>query len=234
MGNPPLTYNVIQDYGRITLQDAQNKAQTYVGQQVQNAQDSYMLHLFIIESLTDTFKSQVLLYEADYTITPQGRQQPMKDGPTLLKTYLQAPNTEFKRYLKMRKAEYWDEHQDYTVEQLMLLAENKKNLKQSGEWGKLTEEEAEIVALNAKLDILKYESPKKQDNKMKQDDKKSPTPADKKKDEAKDKTKRMKTKTKSKEMNSGQETLLLVSPSSKQNHKRMGTMGPPQIRRMQQ
>ena len=44
----------------------------------------------------------------------------------------------------------------------MLLAENKyKNLKQSGEWGKLTEEEAKIVALNAKLDILKHKSPKK-------------------------------------------------------------------------
>ena len=57
VGNPPLNYNHIQDYGRITLQDVQNKVQTYVGQQVQNAQDSYMLHLFIIESLTDTLKS---------------------------------------------------------------------------------------------------------------------------------------------------------------------------------
>ena len=51
--------------------------------------------------------------------------------------------------------------------------------------GKLTEEEAEIVALNAKLDILKHKSPKKQHNKMKQDNKKSPTLADKKKDEDK-------------------------------------------------
>ena len=38
----------------------------------------------------------------------------------------------------------------------MWLAENKyKSLKQSGEWGKLTDEEVEIVALDAKIDILK-------------------------------------------------------------------------------
>ena len=38
----------------------------------------------------------------------------------------------------------------------MLLAENKyKNLKQAGEWGNLSEAEADIVALNAKIDVLK-------------------------------------------------------------------------------
>ena len=70
----------------------------------------------------------------------------------LWKTYLQAPDAEFKRYIKTLKAEYEDECQDYSAEQLMLLAENKyKNLKQAGEWGNLSDAEAEIVALNAKI-----------------------------------------------------------------------------------
>ena len=38
----------------------------------------------------------------------------------------------------------------------MLLAENKyKNSKQAGEWGNLSDAEAEIVALNAKIEVLK-------------------------------------------------------------------------------
>ena len=48
-------------------------------------QDSYILYIFLIESLTDAFKVQVLLYETDYTITPVGGRPAMKDGPTLLK-----------------------------------------------------------------------------------------------------------------------------------------------------
>ena len=196
VGLPPTSYNLFRNYGRMSLQDVQAKALTYVGIQGCEAQDSYMLYNFLIESLTDSFKAQVLLYEQDYTITPMGGQPAMKDGPTLLKqliiltyidnrattahiretlinmtyqltqlqgdttafndwvreqvrqlaargtsapdllmylwkTYLQAPDAEFKCYIKTLKAEYEDERQDYSAEQLMLLAKNKyKNLKQ--------------------------------------------------------------------------------------------------------
>ena len=46
---------------------------------------SYMLYLFIIKSLTDTFKAQVLFYEEDYMVTNTASTASMKDGPTLLK-----------------------------------------------------------------------------------------------------------------------------------------------------
>ena len=85
VGLPPTSYNLIRDYGRMSLQDVQAKALTYVGIQGREAQDSYMLYNFLIESLTDSFKAQVLLYEQDYTVTPIGGQPAMKDGPTLLK-----------------------------------------------------------------------------------------------------------------------------------------------------
>ena len=85
VGLPPTSYNLVRNYGRMSLQDVQAKALTYVGIQGREAQDSYMLYNFLIESLTDSLKAQVLLYEKDYTITPMGGQSPMKDGPTLLK-----------------------------------------------------------------------------------------------------------------------------------------------------
>ena len=91
----------------------------------------------------------------------------------LWKTYLQAPDAEFKRYIKTLKAEYEDERQDYPAEQLMLLAANKyKNLKQAGEWGNLSEAEAEILALNAKIDVLKQKGTKKPEGKSKKEENK--------------------------------------------------------------
>ena len=69
----------------MSLQDVQTKALTSVGLQGREAQDTYMLYNFLIESLTEAFKAQVLLYEQDYTITPMGGLPSMKDGPTLLK-----------------------------------------------------------------------------------------------------------------------------------------------------
>ena len=54
----------------------------------------------------------------------------------------------------------------------MLLAENKyKNLKQAGEWGNLSDAEAEIVAINAKIDVLKQKGTKKPEGKTKKEDK---------------------------------------------------------------
>ena len=55
----------------------------------------------------------------------------------------------------------------------MLLAENKyKNLKQAGDWGNLSEAEAEIVALNAKIDVLKQKGTKKPEGKSKKEENK--------------------------------------------------------------
>ena len=231
----------------MSLQDVQAKALNYVGIQGRESQDSYMLYNFLIESLTDSFKAQVLLYEQDYFITHMRGQPDMKDGPTLLKrlimltyvdnratmayiretlidmthqltnlqgditsfndwvrdqvhqlaargtsapdflmypwkTYLQALDAEFKCYIKTLKAEYEDERQDYSAEQQMLLAENNyNNLKQAGDWGNLSEAEAEIVALNAKIDVLKQDGTKETDGKAKKEDKHDDNKKEKKK-----------------------------------------------------
>ena len=104
----------------------------------------------------------------------------------LWKTYLQAPDAEFKCYIKTLKAEYEDECQDYSAEQLMLLAENKyKNLKQAGKWGNLSEAEAEIVALNAKINVLKQKGIKKPEGKAKKEDKHNENKKEKKKTDKK-------------------------------------------------
>ena len=63
----------------MSLQDIQTKALTYIGLQGHEVQDTCMLYNFLIESLTDAFKAQVLLYEHDYTITPMGGPPLMKD-----------------------------------------------------------------------------------------------------------------------------------------------------------
>ena len=82
-----------------------------------------------ITSFNDWVREQVHQLAAQGTSTPDLLMY-------LWKTYLQSPESEFKRYIKTLKAEYEDKRQDYSAEQLMLLTENKyKNLKQSGEWG---------------------------------------------------------------------------------------------------
>ena len=99
------------------------------------------------------------------------------------------PDVEFKQYLKSLKAEYEDEQQDYTSKQLMLLAENKyKSWKQSCEWGKLSDEEAGKMALNAKIEVLKHKVMKKPEGKLKKEEKKQQNKGkkdDKKKQEKK-------------------------------------------------
>ena len=68
----------------------------------------------------------------------------------------------------------------------MLLAENKyKNLKLAGEWGNLSNAEAEIVALNANIDVLKQKGTKKPEGKTKKEDKQNENKKEKKKTDTK-------------------------------------------------
>ena len=59
VGLPHTSYNLVRDYGRMSLQDMQAKALTYVGIQGREAQESYMLYNFLIESLTDSVKGSM-------------------------------------------------------------------------------------------------------------------------------------------------------------------------------
>ncbi|KAL7561082.1 hypothetical protein ACA910_020396 [Epithemia clementina (nom. ined.)] len=69
--------------------------------------------------------------------------------------YKTAPDCEFVAYIKDLKNMYDDGRADYTAQSLMHLADNKyKAYIQSGEWGQPSEEQAEIVALTTKLDVL--------------------------------------------------------------------------------
>ena len=70
VGLPPMSYNLVPNYDWTSLQDVQAKSITYIGLQGCEAQDTYMLYNFLIESLMDSFKAQVLLYKQNYTITP--------------------------------------------------------------------------------------------------------------------------------------------------------------------
>lgn len=73
----------------------------------------------------------------------------------LWKTYKQAPDKEFVSYIKDLRNQYDDGRSDYTSEDLMVLAENKyKAIVQNEEWGQPSEEQAEIVALTSKIDVL--------------------------------------------------------------------------------
>ena len=85
VSHPPISYNLVCNYGQMPLQDVKTKALTYIGLQGREVQDAYMLYNFLIESLTDAFKAQVLLYEHDHTITPTAGLPLMKDRLMLLK-----------------------------------------------------------------------------------------------------------------------------------------------------
>ena len=140
----------------------------------------------------------------------------------LWKTYLQAPDARFKHYIKTLKAEYEEERQDYSAEQLMLLAENEyKNLNQAGEWGNLSDAEAEIVALNAKIEVLKQKGTKKPEGKAKKEDKQDDYKKEKKKNEKK------KTDFCWQKPRTNPTKILLVPLSPKQNNQRVGSMGTP-------
>ena len=77
-----MNQNLIQDYGRFTLQDIIDHAPTYVGQATQQAQNRQMLFNFFIESLTNMFKGQVLLYQSQYQVNNA------YNGPALLRQSL--------------------------------------------------------------------------------------------------------------------------------------------------
>ena len=87
----------------------------------------------------------------------------------LWKTYLVAPDQEFMDYIKFLHNEYKDTRANYTTDQLMILAKNKyMSHLLLGVWGNPSEEHAKIVALTAKIDVLKKElsnNKKNQDNK---------------------------------------------------------------------
>ncbi|KAL7575398.1 hypothetical protein ACA910_007306 [Epithemia clementina (nom. ined.)] len=74
----------------------------------------------------------------------------------LWKAYASAPDPKFVKYLDDLKDEYEDGRANYSAQEVMNLAENKYKARiQNGEWARLSDEQAEIVALTAQVETLK-------------------------------------------------------------------------------
>ena len=220
--------NLVKQYASVTMTQVTARANQYIGQETRDAQNSDMLYNFLIESLTEDFKEQVLLFVDDFTINdvPDGicllkqiivltyidnrattahirdtlidmsdklveldgnvtefnnwvRAQVVRlnargtDAPDLLyylwKAYTHDQHdSEFVSYIKDLRNMYNDGWADYTSEQLMVKAENKyKQRVQSGAWGLSSEEQAEIVALTAKLHAVEKQINAKSNNQTK-------------------------------------------------------------------
>ena len=74
--------DLIREYGCLSMTNCQAHAGTYIDQPMRQAQNSQMLYTFLIESITPSFKGQVLLYQTNYTINNT------KSGPCSLKQIL--------------------------------------------------------------------------------------------------------------------------------------------------
>lgn len=73
------TLHIIDDYGTVTMEQVALVAATYTGNPTRQAQNSEMLFHCLMESITPTFLTEVLLYQANFHVngTP--------NGPLLLK-----------------------------------------------------------------------------------------------------------------------------------------------------
>ena len=92
----------------------------------------------------------------------------------LWKAYKAAPNEEFHAYIKDMKNQADDGRATFNAEQLMTMTGNKyvpHSLDEDNEWGKLSDEQEQIIAMNAKMTALKNNcnkdsNPKKSNNKQ--------------------------------------------------------------------
>ena len=71
--------DLVKQYASVTMTQVTARANQYIGTQTRDAQNSDMLYNLLIESLTEDFKAQVLLFVNDFTIND------VPDGICLLK-----------------------------------------------------------------------------------------------------------------------------------------------------
>ena len=63
------TRNLLTHYGQVSLDNTRAHAVTYVNTQTRDAQDNDMFYYFLSDSLTNEFRTTVLLYADVYTVT---------------------------------------------------------------------------------------------------------------------------------------------------------------------
>lgn len=61
--------NIIENYGDIKMTEIATQAATYVGQQNRNAQNSVMLYHYLVNSLSETAKSEIMATPEVYKVT---------------------------------------------------------------------------------------------------------------------------------------------------------------------
>lgn len=80
--------NLIDSYGDIAMAEITTQAETYVAQQNRNAQNSVMLYHFLVDSLSEAAKSEVMATPEIYTVTVANTAYTCV-GATFLKTIIQ-------------------------------------------------------------------------------------------------------------------------------------------------
>jgi hypothetical protein len=75
-------FNLLTEYGRITLEQVTAHVHTYIATQTRNAQNSYAVYQCIMQSLTETAKQKILLHEEQYTVDG------IRSGACLLKVVI--------------------------------------------------------------------------------------------------------------------------------------------------
>ena len=63
------TRNILTHYGQVSLENTRAHATTYVNTPTRDAQDNDMFYYFLVDSLTNEFRTTVLLYSEVYTVT---------------------------------------------------------------------------------------------------------------------------------------------------------------------
>jgi len=64
----PYTDNLLTSYGNISIETIRTFKDSYIGNQVRPAQDTHNLYQFLMNSISDLGKSNVLIWEVDYQV----------------------------------------------------------------------------------------------------------------------------------------------------------------------
>jgi hypothetical protein len=119
-GNPPVTKNLLQHYGEITLNEVRQKAMTYLGTSNRNDQDSDMLYNCLRKSINDQVFAKVSREMSKYRYIINGEY--IYDGPSYLMTIIEMTYTNTKANITAARdnlsnlPEFMDSLQDSNIE----------------------------------------------------------------------------------------------------------------------
>jgi hypothetical protein len=119
-GNPPVTKNMLQHYGEITMTDVRQKTLTYLGLCNRNDQDSDMLYNCLRKSISDGMFAKISKEVSKYRYDING--ESLFDGPSYLMTIIDLTYVNTKANITAARdnlsslSEYMDSLPDSNVE----------------------------------------------------------------------------------------------------------------------